>query len=36
MLLITKLKNFFNEFHENINRSYEKPYYDNLNLTRAI
>lgn len=30
MLLITKLKNFFNEFHENINRSYEKPYYDNL------
>ena len=30
MLLITKLKNFFNEVHENINRSYEKPYYDNL------
>lgn len=30
MLVITKLKNFFNEFHENINRSYEKPYYDNL------
>lgn len=30
MLVITKLKNFFNEVHENINRSYEKPYYDNL------
>ena len=30
MLVITKLKNFFNEFHENINRSYEKSYYDNL------
>lgn len=30
MLVITKLKNFFNEFHENINRSYEKPYYENL------
>ena len=30
MLLITKLKNFFNEFHENINRSYEKPNYENL------
>ncbi len=30
MLVITKLKNFFNEFHENINRSYEKPCYDNL------
>ena len=30
MLVITKLKNFFNEFHENINRNYEKPYYENL------
>ena len=30
MLVITKLKNFFNEFHENINRNYEKPYYDNI------
>lgn len=30
MIVITKLKNFFNEIHENINRSYEKPYYDNL------
>lgn len=30
MLVITKLKNFFNEAHENINRSYEKPYYENL------
>lgn len=30
MLVITKLKNFFNEVHENINRSYEKPYYANL------
>ena len=30
MLVITKLKNFFNEVHENINRSYEKPYYDNI------
>lgn len=30
MLVITKLKNFFNEFHENVNRSYEKPNYENL------
>ena len=30
MLVITKLKNFFNEVHENINRSYEKPNYENL------
>lgn len=30
MLVITKLKNFFNESHENINRSYEKPNYDNI------
>lgn len=30
MLVITKLKNFFNEFQENINRSYEKPNYDNI------
>lgn len=30
MLVITKLKNFFNEVHENINRNYEKPYYENL------
>lgn len=30
MIVITKLKNFFNEFHENINRRYEKPYYENL------
>lgn len=30
MLVIPKLKNFFNEVHENINRSYEKPYYENL------
>ena len=30
MLVITKLKNFFNELHENVNRSYEKPNYENL------
>lgn len=30
MLVITKLKNFFNEFHENVNRRYEKPNYENL------
>ena len=30
MIVITKLKNFFNEVHENINRSYKKPYYDNI------
>lgn len=30
MLVITKLKNFFNEFYENVNRSYKKPYYENL------
>ena len=30
MIVITKLKNFFNEVHENINRRYEKPYYENL------
>lgn len=30
MLVIAKLKNFFNEFNENVNRSHEKPNYDNI------